>query len=224
VIAARRGRAGLVALLVGGAVAGTVAGCTSAVPRNPSPPPSRTHTTRTSAPAPSTTAPTHRPRPSTTAPKPTRTRSSSAPASSSPAPTSAPASTSHAPPAPTSTCTDVGIRVIRGGAEQGTEIAALQFTNDGSASCVLVGYPRAVLLRQGAAIGAPSQPGGPLPGRAMQLRPGQTVQSLLRDFSSCQAPLSDEVRVTVPGSTIHAARPADLRACTLRVGQLTKPS
>jgi hypothetical protein len=53
--------------------------------------------------------------------------------------------------------------------------------------------------------------------------PGQTVQSTLRDYSTCQAPLSDNARVTVPGETTKAVRPAQLRACTLRVGQLGPP-
>jgi len=83
---------------------------------------------------------------------------------------------------------------------------------------------RAFLQSPPLLIGSPSQPGGPYPGRSVQVSPGQTVQSLLRDYSTCQAPLSDNARVTVPGSTITAVRPADLRACTLRVSQLGKPS
>jgi hypothetical protein len=113
--------------------------------------------------------------------------------------------------------------VIPGGATEGTEIAGLQFTNDGKHSCVLAGYPRVVLLKNGQVIGTPSQPGGPLPGRAVSVAPGQTVQSTLRDYSTCQAPLSDNARVTVPGETTKAVRPAQLRACTLRVGQLGPP-
>lgn len=115
------------------------------------------------------------------------------------------------------------MRVIPGGAAQGTEIAGLQFTNAGSASCVLVGWPRVVLLRHHAAIGTPSQPSQAGNGHLVQLQPGQTTQSLLRDYSTCQAPLSDAARVRVPGSTATAVRPAELRACTLRVGPLGKP-
>lgn len=118
----------------------------------------------------------------------------------------------------------MAIRLIRGGAAQGTEIAALQFTNSGRRTCTLVGYAQVVLTRHGNSIGSPSQPGGPLPGRSVQLQPGQTVQSLLRDYSACQAPLSDMATVTVPGSTITSEAPAELRACTLRVSQLGKPS
>jgi hypothetical protein len=117
----------------------------------------------------------------------------------------------------------VSVRVIPGGAAEGTEIAALQFTNDGKSGCTLVGYPKVVLLKNGSKIGSPSQPGGPLPGRSVPVAPGQTVQSMLRDYSSCQAPLSDTARVTVPGESMRVARPIELRACTLRVGQLGPP-
>jgi hypothetical protein len=115
------------------------------------------------------------------------------------------------------------VRVIPGGAEQGTEIAGLQFTNAAKTSCVLVGWAKVVLLRAHHRIGTPSQPARPGNGRAVELKPGQTTQSLLRDYSTCQAPLSDNARVTVPGSTITAVRPAELRACTLRVGLLGTP-
>lgn len=137
-------------------------------------------------------------------------------------PTSLPA-TSAPPPAPKSTCRTVGVRVIPGGAAEGTEIAALQFTNDGKHRCLLAGYPSVVLLKHGHRVGTPSQPGGATPGRAVQVKPGQTVQSMLRDYSSCQAPLSDTARVTVPGEAATVDRPIELRACTVRVGQLGPP-
>lgn len=115
------------------------------------------------------------------------------------------------------------MRVIPGGAAEGTEIAALQFTNDGKKGCRLVGYPGVVLVKKGHKIGTPSQPGGPMPGRAVRVPPGKTVQSMLRDYSSCQAPLSDTARVTVPGESTTVTRPIELRACTLRTGQLGPP-
>jgi hypothetical protein len=46
---------------------------------------------------------------------------------------------------------------------------------------------------------------------------------MLRDYSTCQAPLSDNARVGVPGESTTVVRPAELRACTLRVGQLGSP-
>lgn len=113
--------------------------------------------------------------------------------------------------------------MIPGGAVEGTEIAALQFTNEGKHGCTLVGYAAVMLSKRGNDVGTPSQPGGPLPGRSVPVAPGQTVQSMLRDYSSCQAPLSDTARVTVPGETTTVARPIELRACTLRIGQLGPP-
>ncbi len=114
------------------------------------------------------------------------------------------------------------IRVIRGSAAPGYEYAALQFVNAGTTSCVLNGYPGVRLLLRGAVVGPASAPAG----RAMSrfvLAAGATAESRLKDYSSCQAPLSDEIRVVAPGSSISLTRPAQLRACTLRVSPLTTP-
>ena len=134
-------------------------------------------------------------------------------------------STSQAPPPvtrPQSTCTSLTVRVIRGGASQGQEFAALQFTNDGSKACVLVGYPSITLLLHGHPIGKPAQPSTPGTSRR-SLAAGEVAESKLHDFSNCQAPLSDSVRVGVPGSRITVVRPAQLRACVLRVDRLGPP-
>ncbi|WP_375491290.1 DUF4232 domain-containing protein [uncultured Jatrophihabitans sp.] len=124
--------------------------------------------------------------------------------------------------APRSTCTNVTVRVIRGSAAQGIEFAALQFSNAGKKACELYGYPMATLRLQGKQIGTPAQPATTATS-AMKLAPGGTAESRLVDYVSCQAPLSDSVRVVVPGSTIHTVRPAQLRACVLRVGKLGQP-
>jgi hypothetical protein len=116
------------------------------------------------------------------------------------------------------------VRVIPGGATEGTEIAGLQFTNEGKRRCTLAGYPQVVLLKKRHPVGTPSEPAGPMPGRAVRVKPGQTVQSTLHDYSTCQAPLSDNARVTVPGESKTVVRPAELRACTLRVTQLGPPN
>jgi hypothetical protein len=113
--------------------------------------------------------------------------------------------------------------MIRGGAERGREIAALQYTNDGSTSCRMGGFPTVTLLRKGAAIGSKSEPSVPTP-KTLTVSPGETVESLLSDYSSCQAPLSDHARVTIPGTTTAVVRPAVLRACTLRVDPLGPPA
>ena len=43
----------------------------------------------------------------------------------------------------------------------GQEIAALQFTNESPQPCTLYGYPQVTLLRDGHAIGRPSEPATP---------------------------------------------------------------
>jgi hypothetical protein len=117
----------------------------------------------------------------------------------------------------------VGIRVIQGGASMGQEILALQFTNNGSRACHLVGYPSVTLLRHGQVLGRPSEPATPTES-ARTLAPGDVAESLLHNYvTNCQAPLSDSVRVVVPGSTLSAVRPAQLRACVVRVDKLGAP-
>ena len=150
---------------------------------------------------------------------------SSAPASSSAAPpTHAHSSHVTAPPiVQRSTCTKLTIRVIPGGASVGQEIAALQFTNDGTAPCELFGFPTVTLLRQGKLLGRPSQPAS-TGASHRTLAPGDTAESLLRDYvGNCQAPLSDAIRVVAPGSTKTLGRPFVMRACVLRTDRLGAP-
>lgn len=127
-----------------------------------------------------------------------------------------------ATPAARSTCTSIGIRVIRGSAAGGREFAALQFTNTGAATCRLNGYPSVTLLRGGAGIGTPSAPASSRPS-TYRLASGETAESTLNDYTNCSAPLSDTIRVVAPGSALTATRPAQLRACSVRVGALGKP-
>ncbi len=128
----------------------------------------------------------------------------------------------HTAPAPRSTCARLAIRVIRGSAAFGREFAALQFTNTGTSTCRLNGYPAVALLRGGARIGTPSAPAS-AKSSTFLLAPGATAESQLNDYVSCQAPLSDTVRVVAPGSSQRTSRPAQLRACTLRVSALGEP-
>jgi hypothetical protein len=123
---------------------------------------------------------------------------------------------------PQTTCTSIDVRVIRGSASLGQEIAALQFVNSGSEACVLVGYPTATLFSKGKQIGQPSKPSSTRRS-SRKLQPGDVAESLLHDYSSCNAPLSDSVKVTVPGTTQTAIRPAQLRGCILRVDRLGAP-
>lgn len=111
--------------------------------------------------------------------------------------------------------------MLRGSAAEGREFAALQFTNAGRRTCVLAGYPTVTLRQHGRNVGTVSQPAAAAQSR-MSLRPGETAQSRLDDYIGCQAPLSDELHVVVPGSTTAVTQPAQLRACTLRVGALSR--
>jgi hypothetical protein len=113
--------------------------------------------------------------------------------------------------------------VIPGGASLGQEFAALQFTNSGKRTCGLVGFPDVTLLRKGTQVGQSSQPATGTSRRT--LAPGAVAESKLYDYTqSCQAPLSDEIKVVVPGSTIIYARPQfQMRACVLRVTKLGPP-
>jgi hypothetical protein len=162
----------------------------------------------------------------TTAPAPTvPTVAPSTPASSTPAQST---TTKPSPPAssaaPRSTCTSVSVRVIRGSASLGQEIAALQFTNDGTRACVLVGFPIVTLLRKGQQLGNPSLPSSPGSVSKRTLAPGDTAESVLHDYTqTCNSALSDSLRVQVPGSSITAIRPAELRGCILRVDKLGPP-
>jgi hypothetical protein len=196
------------ALVFGAAVLLTASACTSAGTTGGSGSPSGASTPVTSSDTPTVSTP-----------APVTSTSTSTPA---PTPTKTPSPTATSPVSPT-TCTNVSVRVIRGGAERGREIAALQYTNDGSASCDIGGFPTVTLLLHGAAIGARSQPSGRA-AKTLTVKPSETVESLLSDYSTCQAPLSDNVRVTVPGKSTAVVRPIQLRACTLRVDPLGPPA
>jgi hypothetical protein len=208
----------LVVLAAGAAVA--LAGCTSSggvqKADDPviSPTPTTASASSTSAPAPTTTA----------APSPSPSPSSSTVVASSATP--APATGSSSAPAAVvakSTCTKIGIRILPGGATFGEEIAGLQFTNEGTQPCRLVGYPTVTLLRHGRPVGRPSQP-TTTANSERTLAPGEVAESLLHNhIRNCQAPLSDTVRVVAPGSTISGSRPMQLRACVVRIDRLGAP-
>jgi Protein of unknown function (DUF4232) len=174
----------------------------------------------TSEPAPASTPDTNIP-PSLTNGPPLTTPASSPPTTTAAPTTATPAAASST--APHSTCTNITVRVIPGSASLGQEIAALQFTNEGTKSCVLVGFPAVTLLRKGQVIGSASQPSS-LGTSKLTLAAGDVAESILHDYTqTCNAPLSDSVRVRVPGSTTTAIRPTILRACILRVDKLGPP-
>ena len=205
----------LVVLVVGAALA--LAGCTSSGGAQKADDPVISPLSTTTAPAPTSPAASSSPAPASSPPT-SRTASSSA----TPAPTT-PTSSSPKPVVAKSTCTKIGIRVIPGGATFGEEIAGLQFTNEGTQPCRLVGYAAVTLLLRGRPVGRPSQP-TTAANSVRTLAPGEVAESLLHDhIRNCQAPLSDTVRVVAPGSTISASRPMQLRACVVRIDRLGAP-
>lgn len=205
------------ALLLAAATAVALAGCSSSGSG------AGTSTPATSAPAPSTPATSSSP-PTVTPTRPTPTATSSTPAPTSQTPRS---SATSSPPTFTTTCAKLTTRVIPGGAVRGAEIAALQYVNDGPAPCRVSGFPTVTLIRKGKKVGTPSQPNG-RPAKTIMLQAGEVAESLLRDFSTCNAPLADHARVTVPGrtpsDTTTVVRPVRLRACLLRVDPLGPPA
>lgn len=201
-----------------GLVALTAAACSSSGEGDSSSPaPSAAPTTApaTSTPASSSAPSTSAPPTSSSAPSSSAPSSSAPPASSTPVPSSSPTGPSFV-----TTCTNLVVRVIPGGAVRGAEIAGVQYENDSSRSCTITGVPTAQLRLKGRDVGPVSQPTTD-PVRTYTLEPGAVGESLLQDFSTCNAPLSDQIRVTVPTRTGNAlttvVRPIQLRACTLRL-------
>ena len=158
--------------------------------------------------------------PSSAAP-PSSAPPSSTPASSSTPPSSPPTSStppSHTRPASTGACSAAQLRLelFRGGAELGKQYAQVVFTNTSSAACTLDGYPFAQLVLGGQLIGSPAaHASGAM--AVVRLSPGAQAQATLIATSNCNAPLSDHVRVGVPGSTVTQDLPDRLRRCTLSV-------
>jgi hypothetical protein len=127
--------------------------------------------------------------------------------------------TAPAPPAPSlNTCAfdQLGIRALRGSGANQQEFAAVFFSNKGTTTCTIYGYPGISLRYQGQPLGQPASRDSTTP-TAIKLKPGDVVQADITDNSSCQAPLSDTVRVYPPDSTRFVDLPLQLRGCTLSV-------
>jgi hypothetical protein len=105
---------------------------------------------------------------------------------------------------------------VRGGAVPGQEIAGVLFTNTATAKCTLRGYPFAQLQYNGSDLG---QPATDNPGtvRRIVLKPHGKAQVQLNAVSTCQAPISDHVRIRLPGSSTSTDVPLQLRGCKLSV-------
>jgi hypothetical protein len=91
------------------------------------------------------------------------------------------------------------------------------FTNKGTKACTMYGFPGVSLRYQGALLGQPASRDLSVAPAIVRLNPGDLVQAGIVDNSSCQAPLSDTVRVYPPDSTKFVDLPLELRGCTITV-------
>jgi hypothetical protein len=122
-----------------------------------------------------------------------------------------------APPGPRECgVSDVSLRVLKGGAVVNAEIALLTFTNTSKTVCAMTGFPGVSLRLGNAALGAPATRTTKAP-TTVVLAPGAAASTTLSDVSTCQAALSDTVRVYPPDSTAFIDKPLVLRGCTLHI-------
>lgn len=188
----------------------TLAACTSSgTPGKGSTAPTGTATTSdTNAPTDSTT-------PDTSTPTATASTSASA------TPTTPTTGATHA----SDECTfaQLSMRAVRGSGAGQQEFASIYFTNKSATACSLYGYPGISLRANGALLGQPASRDGSAPPASVHLAPGAQAHSDITDNSSCQAALSQTVRVYPPDSTQFADLPLVLRGCALSVKPVTTP-
>ncbi len=148
----------------------------------------------------------------------------STPASTSAAPSKT--ATTTVPPKPTPigpaacTSTQLKVRALRGSAAAGQEFALITFTNASSAVCTMFGFPGVSLRLNNALLGRPAERSGKAPS-TVTLEPGAQAEASLTDFSSCQAPVSDTVRVYPPNQRAFVDRPLALRGCRVVIDPVT---
>jgi hypothetical protein len=112
------------------------------------------------------------------------------------------------------------VGAIRGSAAAGQEFALLTFTNAGAAACTMFGVPGVSLRLRNALVGRPAQRSSATP-KTVTLEPGAQAESTVTDFSSCQAPVSDQVRVYAPNERAFVDLSLALRACRVVVDPVT---
>ncbi|MCU1658309.1 MAG: putative secreted protein [Pseudonocardiales bacterium] len=113
------------------------------------------------------------------------------------------------------------VRVLRGSAAQQQEFALITFTNKGTKACSLFGFPGVSLRRANALLGQPADRSPKTPPHTVKLAPGEQAETTITDFSSCQAPLSDTVRVYPPNLREFVDKPLELRGCQIVVDPVT---
>ena len=192
-------------------VAVALAGCGSSKPdtsgsSSPSP-----ATSQSSDPA-TPSATTGAPRASPTPPRTSRT----------PTATPTPSASVKAPPRtvdahlPRCAAAQLTLTALRGSGAQQRQYATVYVRNTGSPACWLVGYASVSLRMGGAPLGSPAVPAAA--GRpVLELAPSASAQALVHGPSTCNAPVSDTVRVWAPGQTAFTDAAVPMRGCALTV-------
>ena len=175
-----------------------VTACTHSTPGSGATSASSTDTATVSPSASDTSTPTETPTVATSTAKPSVT------------------ATHTGPTVPGCQLTQLTVRALKGGAEAQQEIALITFTNVSAKTCSLDGFPGVSLRLNGAMLGQPAvrQATGY---SLVSLAPGAAGQVQLTDVSTCQAPVSDTVRIYPPNLTAYIDRPLILRGCQLFV-------
>lgn len=93
------------------------------------------------------------------------------------------------------------------------------FTNSSSTTCTVSGYPFAQLRYHGKQLGKPASD-DPGTVRLITLAPGRSAQSQLTAVTTCQAPISDHVRVVAPHTGTAKTVAVQLRGCALSIDPL----
>ncbi|SOD70598.1 uncharacterized protein DUF4232 [Jatrophihabitans sp. GAS493] len=161
---------------------------------------------------------------------PTATATASAPATATGSPTSpgtptstvSPTDVPATPSAPVAAaCATSALKLsvddLGGGGQQ--VFAAITLTNVSTSTCSLVGFPDVSPYAAGSQIGTKSEGSGAVDAPVL-LAPNAAATSKLTDATSCNAPLSDTIKVTPPNQQTSLAAPFVLRACALQVTPL----
>ena len=178
-----------------------LAACTHSTPGSGTTPASGSDTATVSPSATDTTTPSATPTAATSTAKPSVSATA----------------TRTGPTVPGCQLTQLTVRALRGGAVAQQEIALITFTNVSTKTCSLDGFPGVSLRLNGAMLGQPAvrQATGYT---LVSLAPGASGQVQLTDVSTCQAPLSDTVRIYPPNLTAYIDRPlVGMRGCQLFV-------
>jgi hypothetical protein len=152
---------------------------------------------------------------------------------SSPVPVSSPVLPPSIPPSTTSPVTSTSpagpvdgpggcptsslkVMVLRASGAAGHQYAFLQFTNIGSKSCSLTGFPGVQLLKAGRPLGQPAARSA-LAATRVQIAPGAALTARLVDDSTCNADNADSVQIIPPNRTDKIVLPSALRGCPLHI-------